>query len=319
MEDEPIRLCDIGDYEPISWYWEGYIAPFRKTIFVGHPKAGKTTLMSHLVKGLSGVRCAIGPPVSPARTLILTEEHIDLWNRRGKTLNIDGREIWIKRVRRVTSHEEWTKQLLEFEKFMLAHNITVLIIDTLSHIWPCLDENDAIAVGRALDPLNELANRGTAVVCIHHAPKAKQSAVISARGSTAIPAFFDIVINMRTAGKGTHTTRRSLKAWGRDLETPESLILDYQGEEGYTSTSGDEDDFDEEIAAMDMEVVIAAIPTSGESIGVASIRKQVKMAHSTIKPLLDRAVLSKRIHCDGTGVKGNPFRYIQAEGRNGDS
>lgn len=312
----PTLLSELGDYEPISWFWEGFVAPKRKTIFVGHPKAGKTTLMSHLVRGLSGARCSIGPPVLPCKTLIITEEHEDLWKRRRDDMHINGDQVYLISGQRTPNYEYWNALLEIAGKFMLSKGIETLMIDTLSNVWPVMDENDAAQTGRGLDPLTDLANMGLAVVCVHHAPKQKQSAVISARGSTAITAFFDIVINMRTAGRGTHTTRRSLKGWGRDLETPETLILDYKGvEEGYEVSSG-EGDMDDEMMDLDMEQVIKAIPTDGDGADMKTICGKVKMAHTTIKPLLARAIDLQRVHRDGTGLKGNPYHYFQAE--NGD-
>lgn len=318
MSFEPILLADLGDYEPIPWYWEGFVAPKRKTIFVGHPKAGKTTLMSHLVKGLSGAATNIGPPCLSCKTLILTEEHLDLWKRRRDDLGIIGTEVWVQRIKRAVDYEAWSKRITSAEDFMLAHDITTIIIDTLSSLWPCLDENDAAGVGRALDPLNKLADRGMAVVCVHHAPKAKQSAVISARGSTAITAFFDIVINMRTAGKGSHTTRRSLKSWGRDLETPESLLLDYRGSEGYVLYEADEtiQDPREQAVAMHMaanrqdnkaKVLALLIPEMGQTR--SDIRESLNISEPTFQDIINDLMSEDKVTRTGVGQKSHPFLY----------
>ena len=322
MTIEPTLLADLGDYEPISWYWEGFVAPKRKTIFVGHPKAGKTTLISHLVKGLSGASTSIGPPCLPCKTLILTEEHLDLWKRRRDDLGIIGTQVWVQRIKRATDYALWEKQISNAEDFMLANDITTLIIDTLSSLWPCLDENDAAGVGRALDPINKLADRGMAVVCVHHAPKAKQSAVISARGSTAITAFFDIVINMRTSGKGSHTTRRSLKSWGRDLETPETLLLDYRGPDGYVAYEPDEETADPRLAALGMHVqatrqcnktnmIALLIPTLGQTR--TDLRESLSISEPVFKDISKDLIDEGKMTCTGAGIKGSPYLYFGVE------
>lgn len=308
MKDlDPILLADLGDYEKIAWYWEGFAAPYRKTIFVGHPKAGKTTLMSHLVLGFSGRPANVGPKISPVKTLILTEEHEDLWKRRRDDLNIDGTQIWIQRIKRALTQEDWLNTITQVAVFCALQEIGCIIIDTLSALWPATDENDAIAVGKALDPLNALANSGFSIICIHHAPKAKQSAVISARGSTAITAFFDIVVNMRTAGRGTHTTRRTLKAWGRDLETPESMTLEYKGTEGYDSFIGDE----EELVSLNFrDSLTKALPNTEPGIGIEALRTNLKMAYVTLQALISQGIKDDSIARSGSGKRGDPYLYL---------
>lgn len=305
----PVLLSELGDYVPIEWFWYGYIAPFRKTIFVASPKSGKTTLMSHLVKGFSGRTASVGPKVLPTTTLIVTEEHEDLWKRRRDTLDIDGSKVWIQRIFRAKDLLDWKQTCLDIAKFCREKDVKCVIIDTLSSLWPVDDENDAAKANAALDALNVVSDSGIALVCIHHTPKSQQSARLSVRGSGAIAAFFDVLINMRPKGRGLHTTYRSLVAWGRDLETPEKLILDYQGEDGYTAC----EELDEELLALDLEQIVKAVPICEPGIEAEAIRSNLHIAHVTLKPLLETCISSGLIYKDGKGVRGNPYTYIRAE------
>ena len=308
---EPVLLSELGDYEPIVWFWDGYIAPSRKTIIIGDPKAGKTTLIAHVVKGFSGCTSSVGPSITPTKSLILTEEHEDLWKCRRDDLEIDGDEVWIKRIKRPPNCEEWRKMLLHEGEFCLRKGIQVVIVDTLSSLWPATDENNAVEVNLSLDPLNKLADLGIAVVCLHHAPKAKQVAILSARGSTAIGAFFDVVLNMRRSGRGGHSPKRTIKAWGRDRDVPEKMILDYRGRTGYASIMSDEeDDFAEELAVMALDQVLEFL--NGEPQTYEQLRTGLRMGQARLKSLLDDGVKSGKIEQHGKGKRGDITTFTAA-------
>lgn len=81
--------------------------------------------------------------------------------------------------------------------------VDVLIIDALRQAHDG-DENDTRQMGLVMSILRKIAERGTAVVLLHHTAKAAAtfSAVYAARGSTTIAGSVDIMINLSVAKKG---------------------------------------------------------------------------------------------------------------------
>ena len=302
---------DLGDYEPISWFWTGYLAPTRKTMFVGHPKAGKTTLMSHLVKGLSGTTTNVGPPVVPVKTLLITEEHPDHWRRRRELLGIGSGMIGIIPItQRYLKQEEWKMFVKGLVEICLKDDFKCIIIDTLSSLWPVEDENCAVSAGRGLEPLNLISEANIALLCVHHAPKGKSQMGLSGRGSTAITAFFDVIVDMKRYGKGVHNTRRQLTSWSRDLETPEVLAMTYLGDEGYEEISidrgGDEDYMDN--LELESEVIRVLDILSKEPPGSTMdyLTGILRMGSRSVKRILEYGIKSGHIVHTGSGKKGNP-------------
>src|SRR5437879_5496618 len=67
----------------MDWLWRGYLAPGQLTLLTSLWKSGKTTLLSVLLSRLKDGGELLGLPVRPARALVLSEEDVDLWHRRG--------------------------------------------------------------------------------------------------------------------------------------------------------------------------------------------------------------------------------------------
>ena len=307
---------DLGEYEPIEWFWQGYVAPTRKTMFVGHPKAGKTTLISHLVLGFSGAPSKVGPECKPVKTLIVSEEHPDHWRRRRQLLGIKDSMIGIMPItKRYADHKEWRTFILELTKYCLERNYKCVLIDTLSSLWPVEDENCAVSAGRGLEALNAISEAGIALLCVHHAPKGKSQIGLSGRGSTAITAFFDVIVDMKRHGKGVHNTRRKLTAHSRDLETPETLVLQYEGTEGYlhlkTSLGGDED-YDKKMELeADAILLNKILPMEAPGVTILEVRESMRVGHSTAVKVLNFAEEEGTIRSTGRGVRGDPKRWYQ--------
>lgn len=311
---------DLGEYEPISWYWHGYVAPTRKTMFVGHPKAGKTTLISHLIKGFSGATAHVGPPVIPVKTLLITEEHPDHWRRRRELLGIAPKMIGIMPIiKRYTDQKEWAMFLGLVTKLCLDEEYKCVIIDTLSSLWPVQDENCAVAAGLGLEPLNIISEAGIALLCVHHAPKGKSQMGLSGRGSTAITAFFDVIVDMKRHGKGVHNTRRKLTSWSRDLETPEVLAMQYVGSEGYENIQvldgGDEDHMEELEVQADLMRITDLLPEEAPGKTMSYLTRSLGMGSRSINRILDSGIKDGTVVRLGSGRKGDPNRWYLNNGR----
>ncbi|MBN1461018.1 MAG: AAA family ATPase, partial [Armatimonadetes bacterium] len=70
---EPIPLSQLGEGEAIDWLWEGFLAPEHITLLSGFPKAGKTTLLAHLCRGM-GDGGDLAGSVGAGHVLVVSEE-----------------------------------------------------------------------------------------------------------------------------------------------------------------------------------------------------------------------------------------------------
>jgi hypothetical protein len=118
--------------------------------------------------------------------------------------------------------------------------IELVIFDTISPLWPVRDENNAAEVYEALMPLRQLAERA-ALLLTHHPRKGDGQEATAARGSGALTAFVDIILELRRyAPHDPRDRRRVLKGYGRwDETSPELVIALKEDGRGYT-TCGDQ-------------------------------------------------------------------------------
>src|SRR5262245_13043099 len=84
---EPIAdLSGVG--ESADWIVHGLVARGHMTLFTAAAKAGKTTLISHLIRSISDGTSFAGLATSQCRTLIVSEESPTLWSIRRDHLSL---------------------------------------------------------------------------------------------------------------------------------------------------------------------------------------------------------------------------------------
>lgn len=226
---EPIlakNLKTLSNIE-VEWVVEGLLAKNYLTLFAAREKMGKTTLVKALIKSLATGEKFLGQNVKQSRVLVITEEHAGHWNRRLEDIGLtDCETVWFitQPFNTRLKLKEWSDYLItSVAPYCKQNTIDVLIIDTISPIWPVIDENNAAEVQSALLPLLSITKQGISVLPLHHYSKAG-----GIRGSTAIAATPDILLNFSKPQGDEDTTRRLLKCVGRFEETPEQLLLDYR-------------------------------------------------------------------------------------------
>lgn len=214
----------------INWVWSGLLALDNLTLLASREKLGKTTFMEGLFKALAEGGEFLGFEVVKSKTIIISEEPMGIWNRRLTNLGLDESEnLWIvsRPFKTRLKLKDWEAWLLEkVVPFCEEKGATVLILDTISPIWPVLDENDAVQTQTALLPLTAIAEKGTAVLAVHHYSKAGDI-----RGSTVIGAVPSILLNFGKPKGDEETTKRELKVRSRFEESPDNLLLDYKNHE----------------------------------------------------------------------------------------
>jgi hypothetical protein len=100
------------------------------------------------------------------------------------------------------------------------------------------DENDAAQVQEALTPLLSLVEDGRALLAVHHLGKRDGEEGTGARGSTALAAAVDVLLELRRLDpKEPNNPRRVLKGYGRFDAVPHELVIEL-GPNGYVPVTG---------------------------------------------------------------------------------
>jgi predicted ATP-dependent serine protease len=222
--------------------WDGFLARGRITLLGALPKCGKTTLLTHLLKAHEAGGTFCGRALTPGSAVVVTEESPDEWAQRRNALGLtDAVRVLPRPFFGKPSYEEWLSFLTHLIAHFEQHPADVVILDTLADLWPAKDENSAVEVHAALQPLRKLAD-GRAVVCVHHLRKSDGGEGTAARGSGALVGFVDVIAELRRAPKATdpHGRRRVLKGYGRMTGIPDEWMIE-MAEDGTGFTHVDAD------------------------------------------------------------------------------
>lgn len=313
----PIPASELGDGEPMDWVWEGYLARGFVTLLTGLWKAGKTTLIAHLLRAL-GYGGDLGGAVERGNVLVICEEASNLWERRCRDLGIgDHAYFGIRPFLGKPTQEQWERYLDHVAALVRERKYSLVIFDTLATFLPVDDENAAAKVVTALVPLHRVAEAGSAVLLLHHPRKSGGEHGQGSRGSGALPGFVDIIVEFARDPSNSKNRRRVLKSYSRFDETPPEVIIELT-DDGYRScgtkgnaTRRDRMDVIDEILGrehrhMTAEEILAAwsedrVPKPGK-----------RTVENDLKAGLPRFSEGKdsfrRFGC-GTGKKNDPFKY----------
>jgi hypothetical protein len=224
--------------EPVDdWIWPGILRPGQITLMTALPKTGKTTLLSHLLAHRQSGTPLLDRPVRPGLTAVLTEEGRGLWNPRRRKLGF-GRDVcfFFRPYSLRPTHEEFAELIAQLLDLKARRGVDLVVFDTLSRFLPLRCENSTESMQQALAPLTSLAEHGLATLLNHHPSKGRAAPGRAARGSIALPAFADILLELHPfAADVAGDRRRLLLGFSRNDETPPSLAIELN-EEGTALT-----------------------------------------------------------------------------------
>lgn len=314
--------------ESAKWVWTGYLARGGITLFSALWKAGKSTILSHLLKSLDGSKAEfLGQAVVPGRVLYVTEEHEHLWaGRRDKLLIGDHVGMACRPFKMRPTMQEWRDYLKVLSEQVRKYQFDVVIFDTLSKMWPVREENDAGQVEEALMPLWSMAQEEVAIMLVHHSRKSGGEQFVGARGSGGLPAFCEILVEFSRSTDDVKDPQRVLKGMGRYEETPVKLLAELTPS-GYIA-HGDPDDVKVRVdhkKADWKDLLWGELGITGSTWSAADelierlarhgegARRQDVLA--TLKKWVDDGEAERK----GKGVKGDPFMYRAARSEQSDS
>ena len=291
------------------WLLHGYFARGLVTLVSALPKAGKTTLLAHLLRAMGKDGDFLGRPVKACRVLYVTEERESRWAERRDALGLADHITFIVRpFPRKPSPKEWQKFLDELRQIQEREKFDLIVFDTLSNLWPVRDENSAGEVQAALMPLHAAIGEA-ALALIHHLRKSDGTEGTASRGSGTLLAWVDIITEMRRLHpQDRKDTRRVLTGYGRYEQTPTELVVNLDAQ-GYTA-EGDR----AEVQNRDLSAILdTIIPADPPGRTVKELLEAWPGDHGPNQTALDKALKNgteseRWIRC-GKGRKGDPYRY----------
>jgi hypothetical protein len=220
------QLCAGGS--AADWLWRGFVARQSVTLLTSLWKAGKSTLLAHLVKAMGGGADLAGLPVAAGNVLLVSEESAALWAGRRDKLGIgDHATFYVRPFLGRPNAAKWLAFIEHLARLVRQRGVSLVCFDTLASLSPCEDENDAAKMMAALSPLHRITEAGAGVLLVHHPRKGDAGEGQASRGSGALPGFVDVILEMRRArGSERGNRQRELTAYSRFDDTPDGLVIE---------------------------------------------------------------------------------------------
>jgi AAA domain len=233
-------LSELTASADIRWLLHGIAARGVMTLLTGLWKAGKTTLLVHILVALADGRPFCGLETTPARVLVISEEPEAVWVRRRDEIGIADHVHLINRPfvgkPDITT---WEAFLAHVADIVRHEHFDLVVLDSLPNLWPVQDENDAAKVLAGLMPLYALTEAGAGVLALMHPKKGDAGQGQATRGSGAIGGFMDVLMEMRRfKPEDRDDRRRVLTGYSRFDETLSELVISYDTIKGYTAVGG---------------------------------------------------------------------------------
>jgi hypothetical protein len=305
---------DQPDVPPTTeWFWHAYLARGNVTLLTSQWKAGKTTLLTGLLQQFAAGGSFLGRPVMPAKALVVSEEPRGTWRERVRRMPVAGHVKLMSRpfLRRPTP-QQWN-QLVDYAgERWLAGEMDIFVVDPLARFLPGSTESDMSALLEFLNPLQQLTAAGVAVLILHHPRRERSEAGSSARGSGALLAAVDIIVELTQFGRlKTDERRRKLFALSRFPETPRHLVYEWDPKTGAFKGLGDPLGvrFNENWEQLRAILAKREKAATHNELLMDWPADQERPSPSLLYEWLNRAFEEKRVRRQGAGRRDDPYRY----------
>ena len=290
------------------WLWDGFLRPGALTLFSSPSRIGKSTLVSLLLDRMAAGGKLAGQRVRPCKVFLASEETDTEWAPRIRALNLDGHVEWSTNPFPLTPcRERW----LDYVRMMASREVDLYVVDSLQHFLPDFAENSVAGVRASLGILRLLQRKMAAVWALHH-PNKKEAGDFNFRGSVAMQASVDIMMELRALpGASPADRRRILQVKSRyDLKPRVVVELDAAGT-GYTLLP---DEVPDDAFETGWTVLKIVFEDATERLTTENILRQWppdydKPSLRTLRRWLARAVEEKLAERFGLGRCHSPFRY----------
>lgn len=285
-----------------SYLWAG-IFPFGAvTVVAGHAKHGKSTLLYALLAAAERGDAFCGRRVEQASAVVLTEES-------PRTVSAKARRFGITKARFLTrsamfSARGWTSVVAAARAAAAEGHERVLIVDTLLY-WAGLPpdaENDSAAMQIAMMPLLEAAESGFCVIVVTHLKKGVTAPGSGIRGSSAIAATADVLIELRPVEK--LATHRAIHILSRFDDAPEGDVVVRLESNGFVAVDVSTVAKDCHAESLILEALRAS-PLRTQQWLKERVACKTQGRDRALQSLLARGAIVRT----GTGRRGDPYRY----------
>jgi len=296
----PKRACDfLAEVpEPTEWILEDFLALESLGLIAGKPKEGKTTLVYELCVKVARGQSFLERTTRKGGVLILAvEEHQRDVKMRLDNLGAEGLDNLYIHVGALTPTPTFFAGLLAF---IQAHDIRLVVVDTLAAFWSVQNENDASEMTKAVKPLLQLARKSDAcILLIHHARKSEGSHGDEIRGSGALFGLVDVAIVMK---RHSVETQRLLQTQSQYPATPSELVLELR-DSGYVAL-GDPTPVGKADKLRRLQAAVTEHPEETESLA-----KKAGISRRDATRLLDLLLKDEVVVREGKGKRNDPHRF----------
>jgi hypothetical protein len=296
----------------LDWLWHGYLAPRNLTLLTSLWKAGKSTLIALLLARMKTGGTLAGLPVAAGRAVVISEEPPEKWVERSQRVDLDGHvDFFCLPFTGTPTEEAWRELLGRVARLHEQKSIALLVIDALANLSPMRSENDAVQMLKPLQLLRRLTERDVGVLIAHHPKKGPTLPGQAARGSGALAAFVDILVEMHAVSRRPGDRRRRLRSFSRHAATPPSLVLEWTADGTDYRSLGTSTELSYEQGWPLLHAILdeSEGPLTRRAILCRWPDAAAAPAKLTLWKWLGRAVQEGRVLQDGRGSRSDPFRY----------
>jgi hypothetical protein len=312
IENAPWAVLPLGEApheQDVAWVWEGFLARGLFSDLYGLWKAGKSTVVGALLREMATGGELAGRPVAQGRALVVTEETAAKWARRAQELGIPmgHHDVLARPFKRQPTWGEWTELVTHVASLVRERGYSLVTFDSLPSLWPVVKENEAGEVLAALRPLVAIAEAGAAVLLVRHPRKSDGAEATAGRGSGAIDAFVDVIIEFRRyQPEDKDDRRRVFTVYAR--EEPFEVVAEWDDHTYVALGSKGEVRRGER-----WETLLSVLPTEPPGFTYEEVRQawptEPRPALGVIKEDLLTLLKAGKVERSGRGVRGDPFRW----------
>jgi len=293
-----------------DFVWDPYAARGAVTLVAGLPKVGKSTLTCALSEAVrSSVPSFLGGAVSGGPVVIISEENaVTALAKLGDSDNV---------LLLVREHAwplpSWPALIAVAVTAAKRIGAVLLVIDSFSffaQLGPDA-ENDSGAVNRVFAPLHEAAASGLALVLPLHQRKSGGEGGTAIRGSGAIAANADMLVEVERLGENASPRHRQLVAIGR-WAAPPLLVVDYDPGTGSWCVVGEGEGRGDAASVSWRDRVIKALPAREPGATYPDLEGALGADKRKWAPTLSVLVADRLVATAGEGVRGDPKRFWRA-------
>jgi len=289
-----------------QYLWSGILPQGAIALLAGREKGrgGKTTLAFGIIRAMLRNEPFLGRETQRTRVLYISEENSASLRNKLHALHIDSDDLLI--LPREAFGANLAHALKRNQDALLqlctAENIGLVVVDTFQAFGGLRGdaENQVGSVMDALAPLFGVNARGVTVLLIHHHAKATSEP----RGSTALTAAVDVVINL-TRQQGDNRDNARLLAWEGRWGLGE-LIYTYDTDTAEFHAAGTPEEH--ELATLQQRV-LELLQNATEPLTEKQISDQLQAPRQRVNIALHRLLEANRIQREGEGKRNAPYRY----------